>query len=185
MKVNIAIRPGIILLIIFSLSFNGLFAGNNDEPDVRDMSFRERLFAGGSLGFSISDYATFVDVSPIMGFRITNRISAGVGLNYHYYHERVMGRGTHIYGGKTFARVLIIPQVFVYGEYEMLNLESLYFGVNNNNRFWEKNYFLGAGYRQQIGPKAFFNIMALYNFNDNSSVYFQNPLLRFSIEVGL
>ncbi len=185
MKINLSASSGIILFIMLFFSYNGLTAGNNDEPDVRDMSFRERLFVGGSLGFSISDYAVFVDVSPITGFRITNRISAGVGITYHYYNERVMGRGTHIYGSGTFARVLIIPQVFIYGEYEMLNLETVYFGKNNGNRFWEKNYFLGAGYRQQIGKKAFFNIMALYNFNQNSSVYFQNPILRFSIEVGL
>lgn len=176
---------GLLFFTTFILFTTQLFANNNDDDyDVRDLDFKERIFFGGYIGLQFGDF-TFVDISPIAGYRITNKLSAGIGLTYQYFHDRFFGYGTHTFGGSTFARFLIIPQAFVYAEYEMLNLESTYFFEDNGNRFWEYNYFLGAGYRQRIGSRAFFNIMLLYNFNDDSFVYFQNPIFRFSIEVGL
>ncbi len=184
MKKKILFRTNLLLLIIFVLSVTVLNAGNdNDEPDVRDMKFKERLFVGGYIGLLFGDY-TFINISPIAGYRLTNRLSAGLGLTYQYFQDRFFGYGTHTFGGNTFARFVVIPQAFIYAEYEMLNLESSYF-FKDGNRFREYNYFLGAGYRQKIGRKAYFNLMLLYNFNDDSFIYFQNPVLRFSIEVGL
>ncbi len=186
MKKHFLTRSSLLLLLLLVLNSFSLYADNeDDEPDVRDLTFKERVYVGGSLGLQISNFATFVDVSPMVGYRLTNRLSSGIGLKYQYYHEKLIGYGTHVYGGSVFAKALIIPQAFIYGEFETLNLEAPYFRENSGDRFWEQNYFAGLGFRQQIGPKAFFNIMLLYNFNDDSFVYFQNPIFRFSIEIGL
>ncbi len=174
----------LFLLLILVLFVTTAFGDNNDEADVKDLPFKERLFVGGYLGLQFGTH-TFIDVSPIAGYRLTNSLSAGIGLTYQYYYDRYVGLGSHTFGGNTFARILIIPQVFVQAQYEILNIDPSYFDHANEDRIWEENYLLGGGYRQQIGEKAFLNIMALYNFNHESSVYYQNPIFRFSIEIGL
>lgn len=184
MKNYLFAHARILLLIIIVVSSIEVYAGNDDEPDVKDLSFKERLFVGGHIGLQIGDF-TFIDVSPLIGYRLTNNLSAGLGLTYQYFHYRHFGYGTHTYGGNIFARYTVIPQAFIYAEYEMLNLESSYFDLDGRDRFWEYNYFLGAGYRVRLGRKAYFNLMLLYNFNKDSYIYFDDWVFRFSIEVGL
>jgi len=167
------------------LLLNSFSLKSGEDIDVRDLSYKERIFVGGYIGLQFGSY-TFIDVSPLAGYRITNRISAGIGGTYQYMNDNYWGYGsTNIFGGSLFARISIIPQLFVHGEFEMLNLESGYFTENPEKRFWEENYLLGLGYRQKISEKSSFNIMLLYNFNQDSYVYYQNPIFRFSIEVGL
>lgn len=180
--------PGVVrlvLLIMLVFFLMPALANDNDEIDVQDLSHKERIFVGGYLGLQIGSY-TFVEVSPIVGYRLTNRIDAGIGSTYQYSRGYLQDSGTHTFGGSGFARFSILPQVFLHGEYELLNLETpLALNEQEDDRMWEENYFLGAGYRVRVGEKAFFNLMVLYNFNQDSHVYFQNPVYRFSVEVDL
>jgi hypothetical protein len=162
-------------------------SAQEEEPDVRDMSTRERIFVGGFIGMQFGTI-TSVNVSPIVGYRITNRLSAGIGGTYQYHNDRSFGQSftTSIYGGGLFARFRVVDQVFLHAEYERLSLESFRFGGEvERARFWEDNYFLGVGYRLRLGERVFFNIIVLYNFNQDSQAYFQNPILRFGVDVGL
>lgn len=177
------------LLVILSVGFSSIAASPlfDDEEDVRDLPIKERFFIGLSAGASFSSLETSVVVSPLLGYRFTNRLAAGIGGTYQYYYDKSFGGlfSTHIYGYSVFARFLIIPQIFVYGEFESLNMTSRGTQIGEPQRIWENNYLLGPGYRIKIGRKAYFNIMVLYNFNQSSSIYFQNPIFRFNIEFGL
>lgn len=173
------------------------FMLNDDERDVRDMSARERIVFGGYLGLQIGNLITSVNISPTLGYLLTNRLTAGIGGTYQYYRDRGWGTSadftssTHIYGGSVYARYLIFRQFFAHVEYEALNLDSQIgfspaTGANpNDSRYWEYNYFAGGGYRTPLGPKVFLNLMILYNFNDSSAVYYQNPIFRFGVDVRL
>jgi hypothetical protein len=118
-----------------------------------------------------------------------------LGLTYQYYRYRGFGTNagftsvTHLYGGSLFSRYSITRQIFVHAEFENLSLDSQMvrgtISDDDDGRLWEQNYFLGGGYRAPIGPRAALNIMLLYNFNENSVVYFQNPIFRFGVEVNL
>lgn len=159
---------------------------DEEEPDVRDMTTRERIFVGGSLGLQFGTVTSII-IAPQVGYRFTNRISAGVGGTYQYLNDRQFGRNfsTSIYGGSVFARYLVIPQAFVHGEYERLSLSSVRFEPGSERqRIWEDNYFLGPGYRRRLGANSYFNLMLLYNFTQ-SQVYYERYIFRFSIDVGL
>jgi hypothetical protein len=176
----------IITLLVMVAMPQNVFA-DDEEPDVRDMKTRERIFVGGSMGLQFGTI-TVVNISPIVGYRITNRLSAGLGGTYQYYNDRSFGQSfsTNMYGGNVFARFLVIPQAFLHAEAERLSLESFRFDPGSDRtRVWEENYFLGAGYRARLGAKTYFNIMMLYNFNPDSQVYYQNPIFRFGIDIGL
>lgn len=164
-----------------------MLKGQDDGEGVGSMSTRERIFVGGSLGLQFGTI-TAISVSPIAGYWITNRLAAGIGGTYQYYNDRSFGQSftTSVYGGGVFTRFLLIPEAFLHAEYEKTSLESYRFAPGSDqDRIWEDNYFLGAGYRLRMGEKAFFNIMLLFNLNDDSRVYYQNPLLRFGVDIGL
>ena len=60
-------------------------------------SFKDRLFFGGGFGLTVGS-VTHVDISPMVGYRITDRFSAGIGLSYQYYKYPAYNIKTSIYG---------------------------------------------------------------------------------------
>ncbi len=184
-----------ILIAFLIIVATPLFTFAQDtEEKVKEIPLRERIYVGGNIGLQIGNLTTSVIISPTVGFRVTNRLTSGLGLTYQYYRNRGWGNlsgftsVTHIYGGSIYSRYSITRQIFVHTEYEALNLDSqMNWQVTpgERGRFWEQNYFLGGGYRTQIGSRAFLNIMLLYNFNNNSVVHFQNPIFRFGLDVRL
>lgn len=184
----------IIFIILFwsLLPFFSMAAPSEDEEDVKDLPVRERIFVGGYIGLQFGTI-TSINISPTIGYRITNRLSAGLGGTYQYYRDRGwlitsdFAYSTHIFGGSLFTRYFIIPQVFAHVEMEALNLDTRIDIMQEaqQGRFWEQNYFVGGGYRQSLGPRTFLNLMLLYNLNQNSVIHYQNPVFRFGLDVRL
>lgn len=144
--------------LLFIGSFN-LMA--QKEIDLEDKpSFFDRVYTGG--GFSMSfGTITYIDVSPILGYMITDKFSAGFGITYRYYKDKRVDFSTNIYGGRLFARHNIAAQFFVHTEYENISFERF-----ERGREWISGFFVGGGFSQPIGRgSAAFNITALYNLS--------------------
>jgi hypothetical protein len=178
------------VLLMLILPFQAIA---DDEENVRDLPSRERIYVGGYIGLQIGTITAIV-VSPTVAYRFTNRLTMGVGGTYQYYRDRGWGvspefsASTNIFGGSVFARYNITRQIFAHTEFEALNLDSqMGFGTGSSldGRFWEYNYFAGGGYRTPLGPRAYLNLMILYNFNSESVVHYQNPVFRFGLDVRL
>ena len=178
-----------ILFPVILLIASPLFGQAAQERDVKEMKVRERIFVGGFIGLQFGTQ-TAINISPLAGYRITNRLSAGIGGTYQYYNDRLIPGQfniTHVYGYSFFTRFRIIPRAFLHAEYEKLNLSSTRVGpeFSPGTRIWEENYFLGGGYRQPLSDRVSLNIMLLYNFNKETNAYYQNPIFRFGIDVAL
>lgn len=178
------------VLLLLILPFQAIA---DDEEKVRDLPTRERIYVGGYIGLQIGTITAIV-VSPTVAYRFTNRYTMGLGGTYQYYRDRGWGvspefsASTNIFGGSVFARYNVTRQFFAHTEFEALNLDSqMGFGTGSSldGRFWEYNYFAGGGYRTPLGPRAYLNLMILYNFNPESVVHYQNPVFRFGLDVRL
>ncbi|MBW6499192.1 MAG: hypothetical protein K0B09_12435 [Bacteroidales bacterium] len=178
----------LVSLLVSALFLPGLSAQAFEERDVKDMTVKERFFLGGFLGLQLGTQ-TAINVSPLLGYRFSNRLSAGVGGTYQYYNDRFFGQSntTHLYGFSLFSRFRVIPRAFIHAEYERLSLRSRVEGpgFEQGPRSWEENIFLGGGYRQPLSDRVSLNIMLLYNFNENSQAYYQNPIFRVGVDVSL
>lgn len=159
-------------------------------------SFRDRIFFGGNFGLSFGNTTSIV-VAPLAGFRVSPRLSTGLGIRYEYFKNSYPGYvpyDTHIYGGSVFSRYMFIRNLgeaigigglnsglFLHTEYEMLSLERKYFDISNpssDGRFNLHSVLVGGGLYQPIGKRSGFLITVLWNLNESYNSINTNPVIR-------
>ena len=70
-------------LIISSLNGTSQSFESYDTPAPK-FDWKERVFFGGNLGAQFGSY-TFINLAPLVGFKITDRLSIGTQLQYQYF----------------------------------------------------------------------------------------------------
>ncbi len=176
----------VLILTVFLLMFTeNSFAQNRS---VRDMSPSERIFVGGFFGLQLGTF-TAISVHLHGGYMITDRLSAGLGGNYQYTRDAFFGESlsSHVYGSNVFARFDVVSNFFLHGEYERIQVRTYRSLQNPGERstLTEDNYFLGIGYGLRASDRVRLNLLMLYNFNDDSRVYYDNPFFRVGVDVFL
>lgn len=175
----------VAITLLMLLSFPGvLFAS---DRDVSEMTPRERIFVGGYLGLQLGSVHSTVGIHLHAGYLLTNSLSVGVGGNYQYNNFKWMNESfsSHIYGFNALTRFRLVAGLFLHAEYEHLNLQSYHDHSHPEDRprVNENNYLLGAGYAIPLSERVRLNILMLYNLNNDSQVYFDNPFFRLGIDV--
>lgn len=128
----------------------------------------ERISLGGNFGASFGAF-THVNISPLVGYRVTNRLMAGGGVTYLY--SRIQSRNgrqssSSYYGGRLMANYAIIPQFAPHVEYEVLSAPSLFDASGRvASRRWIGNPMVGATVLLPVGRRSNFGLTALYNLN--------------------
>ncbi len=151
----------------------------------------DRFFTGGDFGLVFGD-VTLIDISPFLGYKVTDKFWTGIGATYQYYRNTnyVPDIKTSVYGGRVFGRyyVGIIENLFAHAEYEVLNYDALFmdpFGYVYQQRLTAHNILVGAGYSQPISENSSLDLMILYNLNENSQSLYSNPVIRLGFNFGL
>lgn len=134
--------------------------------DFKDRSFQERLRIGGGFGLSFGSVAN-VNVSPMVGYELTEKFVAGVGVTIMYFKSDYYDINTMYYGAKTLMMYKILPIINLMGELEFMNVEGSY-----QQRQWITSPMLGAAYSQPLGSKFIkaAHISLLYNLNYNNQI---------------
>jgi hypothetical protein len=155
-----------------------------DEPGAYRPPFVDRLVVGGGLGLQFGNF-TFIDVSPMVGYKVLDRLIFGVGGTYRYYRERDPQSTTtlraNIVGGSVWGRGFILENLYVHAEYEALRMEII---GGTNRRGIRMNYALvGPGYTQQFGPRASSFVSFLFPVYSRSTIpnysIYRIPVIRF------
>ncbi|WP_425392533.1 hypothetical protein [Ekhidna sp.] len=171
------------LITIFFLLFTcGLYAQNQ---------LSDKIYFGGGGGFSTSSNQTNISVFPQVGYKITERYSAGVGVTYQYVKiKRPIDASLSNFGWSIFNRFNITRQFFAYGEFERLRFEYFTsFSPEQTAKSSFNSLLLGAGYSEQLAGRASFNIMALYNIlydeSDTIRPYNSPWVIRAGVGIGI
>ena len=154
-----------------------------------------RMIYGGSLGIGGGGGAFSFNISPIVGYRITDNFAAGVGFGYQYarindYFEIADNNGIVSYydfkasviSASVWARYLILPRLFVHAAYEhnFLNFQNYRFDPNGSGaivgvkeKYDAPSALLGIGYRMPIGSNVSVYMMGMVDVLQ----FFPNPPL--------
>jgi len=152
----------------------------------------DKVYFGGGFGLSFGTNVTSVSASPLVGYKFTDQLSAGVRVTYQYVNDKVIDISYSNYGGGPFTRFQVTDQYFVHAEYEFLNFEYAT-GVKDPNgdfitdRDSYDALWLGAGYRESLGRNSSFFMLALYNvlYDANELSPYASPLsIRAGVAVG-
>lgn len=145
-----------------------------------------KLIFGGGVGFGMGTGIISFGVSPIIGYRITDRFAAGISLGYSYFRIKdgspvinqvtnrleVYNFNQNTFSGGVWARYIVWDNLFLHSEFEYnLTRYKDYVTSNIPGVGFTKNtvsvgvpcLLLGGGYRQPVGEHMSFVIMALYD----------------------
>ena len=176
----------------FLFFFTHAFAQWGEESMSDKPSFMDRFYAGGGLGGGFSSTVDWVSLSPIVGYKLSQRVAPGISFLYRYSNYKVYNPhvSTTDYGISPFVRVSVYGPFFLHAEYEYLNYE--YPNPSNPNESFRQTYsnvLAGGGIFQPIGRNAGLYATVLYNFsyqgyNTGNSPYTSPIIFRVGITAG-
>lgn len=152
------------------------------RPPRNTESFGDRIVTGGNFGLQFGS-VTFIDISPMVGYKVTDRFVPGIGATYRYLNYHYYGYEQNAYGGSIFARYYVLDNLFAHAQYEVLNGEWNPFLPDY--RYNMTSIFVGGGYRQMLGDRLATSILVLFNVNESEFSPYQNPIIRIGFGFGL
>ena len=170
-----------LLSLLFLLTLMAGFSQNK---------LSDRIYFGGGGGFSAGTDFTNISVTPQVGYKITDRYSAGIGITYQYVRFNNIGKSLSNYGWSVFNRFNITEQFFAYGEFERLTFEFFTDApaFENTDRLGYNSLLLGGGFSNRIGRSSAFNTMVLYNvlYSANEPGPYRSPwVIRAGVGIGI
>lgn len=181
MQARKIIISSIILSLLSSFSFaQALRDFNSQSPPT----LSNRIWLGGNLGLQFGSQ-TFVQVAPMVGYRLTEKLTAGVTGNYIYFKDNIIDYSSEIYGGGVFGRYFVTDDLYLHSEYEVLNLDIPNVYGSGYTRSNVTSVLVGGGYRQWISERAGLDLMILFNLNQSRYSPYNNPIIRFGFVFGI
>ncbi len=171
-----------VIFIFFSLlSYSQEYDPYTYQDIKKKPAINENIFFGGGFGIQFGTFTT-IKITPEVGYRISEKLDAGLGLYYLYSKNSSFQISDHIYGGKVFSRFYATPNFFLTGEYEIFNLAdySLYTGQYTGERIFIDGLPLGIGWKQQIGERFAVMTTLMYNVLQKEKTPYSNPIFRVS-----
>ena len=149
-----------------------------------------KWYYGGTLGFSFWNDYFYLTIQPMVGYKVTPKLSIGGKIGYSYINYSDVDIDTHNYGASLFSRFRVIPQLYLHGEFVYWSYETLVFNQSTlsyeSGRNWVPFILLGGGFVQQLGPNTSMFIEVLVDvLNDDNSPYEEwDPFVSFGVGVG-
>ncbi len=155
---------------------------------LRNYDWLEKISVGGNFAFFTSTRASFIDISPLVAYRLSKSVMVGAGPVYNYYSDNTWKpRITFsIYGLRTMARVYFLESLFFQIGWDLLN-RNVYFVQYNTlqkKRVWVQNIWIGGGVRYAVGANAYMFTSVLYNLNENEYSPYPNPYVQVGFITG-
>ncbi len=176
----------IVFLITFiSISLLGQDTATMVKPDHKNKNQSvNRVYYGGNFGLSMGSY-TMIGAYPLVGFKVTPKLSAGVKLAYEYIQDKrfTTNYNTSNYGASLFARYRVLKPLYVHLEYAGMNYE-LYNDLGESKREWVPFLLAGAGYSQQVGSRTWVFAQILFDVLQSDKSPYGNWEPFYSIGVG-
>lgn len=188
----------LFILLIFSVTFHAqkdsVYYGQKDPQKAKQEEkskkpwlkedFKDRFFFGGNFNAVFGIY-TIVNLSPLVGFKVTDKLNVGAGFIFNYYAVKYGSQtvSATFYGSHTFARYFVLDNIFIQGQYDRLYQPKINFAKGTLEKGWVDYFLVGGGVRQPLGDRAYLVASLLYNVNyePNQISAYYNPLVQIGI----
>ena len=144
------------------------------EPDVSELSFRERLhFGGGISGLSFGN-PTSIGLSPMAGYLLAKNTILGLGMTYQYYSASYAGfkATSNLLGERIFVRQQIPALSALIGQgYLTAQLENFNNMSPGTTGGYSNPFLVGVG----IGSRIGINLSLMYDLNYSETSGKQSP----------
>ena len=144
------------------------------EPDVSELSFRERLhFGGGISGLSFGN-PTSIGISPMAGYLLAKNTILGLGMTYQYYSASYAGfkATSNLLGERIFVRQQIPALSALIGQgYLTAQLENFNNMSPGTTGGYSNPFLVGVG----IGSRIGINLSIMYDLNYSETSGKQSP----------
>lgn len=178
-----------ILLVLSVAGLNAQYLEKEPPPTPV-----QRIFYGGNLDLAFGT-VTQISLSPEVGYRITNRLSAGVGIDYMFvYSEEYNFKGS-IFGGNAFASFTVIKSlgelipflrtdmgILIYGQFSYTNMGKFYTTLSGEEPMWIASPMLGIGFQIPVSQRSYMLLTIMYNFNETTYSLYSNPVVKISYQ---
>lgn len=186
---------------------------NRKQTNVKDdrLIDPDRIIFGGWGNFGIGNGILNLGITPVVGYRITDGFSAGIGFGYQYFRvknyntviidgntgaEEFRPLNAHIYSPSVWGRHIIWNNIFAQVEYEHNIFSQTYYTndftifpdlpvIKETETITVPSLLVGGGLRQPLGRRASVVFMVLYDvLQDENSPYYQTVAIRFGVNFG-
>ncbi len=144
----------------------------------------EKISFGGNFGLGFGD-VTYINASPLIGYRLTEKFTPGVGLIYQYtkFSPRVFGVGfeTSVVGASLYGRYKILDSFYALGEYQSLRLGVFDPIENRKITVPAEVLLIGGGYLSPLGARSYFNVSILFDVIEDINSPYRNPIINAGI----
>ena len=176
-------------------------SGQKKEGDVKKRPKPQkpkRWFVGGMLGAGFSNYSSYFEISPIIGYEPVRNLQIGARLKYIYnstYRQTSINppaesrvRLNH-FGASLMARYIMFKGIFAQMEYEMLSYDNKWYDTDNSSPTYGQQFqeripintlFLGGGFFQRFGNGGFASFAILFPIAENYDSFYSNYVIRIS-----
>ena len=147
-------------------------------------AWRERIYYGGTVTLSFGN-ATRIGVAPMLAYKLTPKLSAGVEVGYEYVNYDDFDQSSHNYGGSVFGRYRLIPQLYAHAEYQLVNYD-IPTGIDTSARETVPFLLVGGGFCKQVAPNTWGYVEVLVDvLQDDQSPYEDwDPVVSIGVGVG-
>lgn len=121
------------------------------DTDEDKVSLKDRLYYEIPLGNINFNSGFSISLKPSVGFKATERLSAGLGMRTFYYFINNRGFDDEsylFYGPALFGRFKVTQDIYIQAEYDY----NSYQFNNNADRRWIGTPLVGLGYSSGYGP---------------------------------
>jgi len=159
-----------ILLVGLLIVSGTSYAQKGDFTPDKNSNWQDRIYFGGGFGLGGGTWGGSIRLSPMVGYMLTSKLSAGVGINYEYYwnNSYTPRLEDNRYGGLIFTRLNLFRNIFAYADYQFINLKYNYF---TEERRTIDRLPVGLGLSQPIGQRSSINFIAAYDLLWDETAY--------------
>ena len=82
----------------------------------------DKMYFGGGFGLDFNQDVFSFSLISYTGYKLTERWSAGLGINYQFWKDKILDLKINNFGGNVFARYRITSQIFISAKLEYLSV---------------------------------------------------------------